>query len=114
MTLRVQERISKYYKHYSEHIVYEHQVFDVKGLSTRTAHDLELEKVFVDLRLDRTAIHKTSPDPLRLPEHLRQGAHTIWEYLAHEHLVIVGAPGSGKTTLLKHLALTLAQPKKYP
>jgi predicted NACHT family NTPase len=99
-------------------MVAEHQIFDMKGLSTRSAHDLTLEHVFVDLRLHPQPPHRANADPIRLPEAL-QGTHSIWEYLsnaalANPHLVVLGAPGSGKTTLLKHLALTLAQPKKHP
>lgn len=118
LTVRMQELASRYYRRYCRYLVYEHQVFDVKGLSTRTAHDLELEQVFVDLHINPIPAHRVSADPLRLPESL-QGIHSIWDYLssaalANSHLVVLGAPGSGKTTLLKYLALALAQSKKYP
>jgi energy-coupling factor transporter ATP-binding protein EcfA2 len=119
ITLRAQWLFSRNHRRYCQHLLYEHQVFDVKGLSTRTAHDLDLEQVFVELSIDPTAPHQTSADPLRVPKELRQGKHSIWDYLsssslANPHLAIIGAPGSGKTTLLKHLALTLAQRKTYP
>ncbi len=115
--LRMQETLSDYRKRYCRYLIYEHQVFDVKGLSTRAAHDLELEQVFVELGIDPRPAHQASPDILNIPEDLRQGEHSIWDYLsstslANRHLVIIGAPGSGKTTLLKHIALTLAQHKK--
>src|SRR5947209_2156261 len=118
ITTRAQASAFHYHRHYYEYLVYEHQVFDVKGLSTRTAHDLELEQVFVDLRINSIPSHQASANPLSLPTQ-NEGKHSIWDYLsspsfANPHLVILGAPGSGKTTLLKHLALTLAQPKKYP
>jgi energy-coupling factor transporter ATP-binding protein EcfA2 len=79
-----------------------------------------LEQVFVDLRVNPIPAHQASADPLypsAVPEDL-QGIHSIWDYLstpalANSHLIILGAPGSGKTTLLKHVALTLAQPRKY-
>jgi energy-coupling factor transporter ATP-binding protein EcfA2 len=115
--LHVQEFSSGYFRRYCQHLVYEHQVFDVKGLSTRTAHDLELEQVFVELSIDPTAAHQAPADPLRTPEPLVKGEHSIWEYLSsldNRHLVMIGTPGSGKTTLLKHIALTLAQPMKNP
>jgi len=116
ITIRAQEVTSRYYRQYFYYVEAEHQIFDMKGLSTRTAHDLALERVFVDLLIHPLPPHQANTDPIRLPEAL-QGAHSIWEYLsnpmlANPHLVILGAPGSGKTTLLKHLALTLAQPKK--
>jgi energy-coupling factor transporter ATP-binding protein EcfA2 len=115
---RTQEIASGYERQYCQHLVYEHQVFDVKGLSTQTAHALELEHVFVELSIDPKAPHQASADLLPIPEHLRQGEHSIWDYLssfsslANPHLVILGAPGSGKTTLLKHITLILAQHKQ--
>jgi energy-coupling factor transporter ATP-binding protein EcfA2 len=116
--LRVQDMASGYQRHYCQHLIYEHQVFDVKGLSTQTAHALELEQVFVELSIDPIPAHQTSPDLLRLPEPLHSGKHTIWDYLnanrsIDQHLVIIGPPGSGKTTLLKHITLTLADRKRY-
>ncbi len=102
---------------YYKYITYENQIFDVKGLSTRTVHDLDLEQIFVELNIDTRPIYQTNSDLLKVPEPLREGHHTIWDYLSapelqHQQLVIVGAPGSGKTTLLKHIALTLARHKQ--
>src|SRR5947209_6033573 len=53
----IQEKTSRYYRHYYQSLIYEHQIFDVKGFSTRTAHDLELEQVFVDLRINPKPPH---------------------------------------------------------
>jgi predicted NACHT family NTPase len=82
-------------------------------------YTLELEQVFVDLRLDPKALHEANVDPLaRKPSaHVLAGQHAIWWYLEaealqHQHLILLGPPGSGKTTLLKHLALTLVHPQK--
>ena len=118
LTLGVQEMTAHYSERYCQYLVYEHQVFDVKGLSTRSAHDLELEQVFVQLRVNTLPAHQASGNPFARAT-LLQGTHTIWDYLvapvlSNHHLVILGAPGSGKTTLLKHLALRLAEPKKSP
>lgn len=114
---RVPGIFSRYRWRYCRYVVYEHQVFDVKGLNIRAAYDLELEHVFVELDVDPTPVHQASADLLKVPESLRQGEHDIWEYLAapsllHWHFVVVGTPGSGKTTLLKHIALALAQERK--
>ncbi len=118
LTIRVQDIISGYRRQYCQFLVFEHQVFDVKGLSTQTAHALELEHVFVEPSVDPKPAHQTSPDPLRLPESLQKGKHLIWDYLDgnlinNKHLAIIGAPGSGKTTLLKHITLILADRKQY-
>lgn len=116
LTARGQVHFSGYRRHFCQHLIYEHQVFDVKGLTTRAAYDLELEHVFVELSVDPTPAHQTSANPLRVPPHLRDGDHTIWDFLSsrvlqNQHYVIIGAPGSGKTTLLKHMALLVAQGK---
>src|SRR5437667_5137267 len=80
--MRTQEITSDYEREYCQHLVYEHQVFDVKGLSTQTAHALELEHVFVQLSFDSKAPHQANADPLQVPEHLRQGKREIWDYLS--------------------------------
>src|SRR5579859_460037 len=88
---------SRYRWRYCQRIVLEHRAFDVKGLSTQTAHALELEYVFVELNIDPKPVHQTSPNPLKVPEPLRHGEHAIWDYLStpdlsRQHFVIIGAP----------------------
>lgn len=107
------------YRHkYLEYLVYQHRTFDVKGLSTQGPYNLELENVYVQLDVDPTPIGDISTNPLSaLPENLRSGSHTIWQYVADKNttrhnFVVLGAPGCGKTTLLKHVAITLAAPKR--
>jgi energy-coupling factor transporter ATP-binding protein EcfA2 len=111
--------LSRYRRRYYQHLIYEHQVFDVRGLSTQMAHSLELEHVFVLLDMSPTPAPQASTNLLKVPQQLSQGEHDIWGYLsssplADQHFVIIGPPGSGKTTLLKHIVLTLTQPKKAP
>jgi len=107
-----------YYRHYRRYFFEEHRDLDVKGLSTQGTCTLDLEHVFVELRVNPKVPHEASADPLRFPIELRTGSHTIWEYLQakplhEEHLVVLGAPGSGKTTLLKHLGLALLYPRRF-
>jgi energy-coupling factor transporter ATP-binding protein EcfA2 len=110
---------SRFRRKYLEYLVYQNRAFDVKGLSTQGPYNLDLEKVYVQLDVDPTPLHGVATNPLQeLPEHLKAGEHTIWQYLtergAQEHnFAILGAPGSGKTTLLKHMALTLAGPAHH-
>src|SRR6266700_1924837 len=101
-------------RRYRRYFCYEHSDLDMKGISTRGTYTLDLEQVFVEVRLDPTPAGKASHDPLRLPSPLQGGRHAIWDYLVHldQHLVILGAPGSGKTTLLKHLGLRVAQKRR--
>jgi energy-coupling factor transporter ATP-binding protein EcfA2 len=110
-------------KQYFTHLQYQHRDFDIKGLSTQTIHTLELEQVFVELKLQPQVAHDTSSDPLsRKPNKLRSDSFPIWHYfslLANDEkaqnakIAIVGPPGSGKTTLLKHMALLLTHSNKH-
>jgi len=116
--ITLQSMFSHYKSKYLEYMVYQHRVFDVKGLSTQGPYNLELERVYVQLGVDPTPAHEVSSNPIhKLPERLRSGSHSIWEYITNKntrrnHYAILGAPGSGKTTLLKHMALTLASPRR--
>ncbi|HLO18780.1 MAG TPA: NACHT domain-containing protein [Anaerolineales bacterium] len=114
----LQGLFSGYKSKYLEYIVYQHRVFDIKGLSTQGPYNLELEKVYVNLEVDPTPVHEASSNPIHmLPPALQSGSHSIWEYIVNNNpqrnnYAILGAPGTGKTTLLKHIALTLAAPKR--
>ena len=108
----VQNALSRYYRHYRAYFCYEPRDLDLRGMSIQGDYTLDVEDVFVELRLDPKPAYAASPDLLRLPEPLRTQRQTIWDYLRagplrDQHLVILGAPGSGKTTLLRHLGLTL-------
>jgi energy-coupling factor transporter ATP-binding protein EcfA2 len=116
--------LSHYHHHYCRYFRYEYRDLDVKGITTQGVYTLDLEDVFVELRVDPKAPHETSADPLHMPTppsqvpaELRSGSHTIWEYLVTPYLhdqqfVVLGPPGSGKTTLLKYLGLALIHRKR--
>jgi len=99
---------------YLRHLVYEHRIFNIKGLRTRGTYTIELEQVFVELRIaPSTAPNQSHRNLLTIKE--LQGNKPIWEFLRCSKtakgqllLAIIGAPGCGKTTLLQHIALTLA------
>ena len=107
-------------KKYLTLLRYQNRDFDIKGLSTQTDHTLELEQVFVDLKLQSQVAHKATSDPLQnIPAKFRGDSFPIWQFLPllsqeqnHQNakIVIVGPPGCGKTTLLKHMALLLTLP----
>ena len=104
-------------KQYYEYLEGQHRDFDVKGLSLQGPFTLELNQVFIELSIDPTTIQQMSANPIPVPQALRQGSHSIWDYLASahladQHLVIIGPPGSGKTTLLKHITLLLLAHRK--
>jgi len=107
----VQAVVSRYHRHYLKWIFYRHRDFDVKGLTTQSTYNLELEQVFVDLTIQPPPPGGTPADPIRpFPKELT-GRRSIWDYLTSEsftdHLALIGAPGSGKTTLLKKIALQM-------
>jgi energy-coupling factor transporter ATP-binding protein EcfA2 len=109
--------LSRYHHHYCRNFHYAHQDLDVKGMSTQGTFTLELEHIFVDLRLDSKPSHQASANLVPLPMELQTESHSIWEFLQASalhphHLVLLGAPGSGKTTLVKHLGLLLVQRKR--
>ena len=113
----VQSLVSHYRKKYCQYLGFQHRDFDVKGLSLQGPYTLELDQVFIELSIDPTTIQQMSANPIQVPQALREGSHSIWDYLAStplagQHLVVIGPPGSGKTTLLKHITLTLVARRK--
>ncbi len=103
---------SGFRRRYFQQLRYRHRVFNVRGLRTQGVFTLELERVFVDLKLAPQSLEAISPDLLRAEGLTRTSS--IWEMLVSEHgafrsLAVIGAPGCGKTTLLQHLALIFAQ-----
>jgi len=113
---RVQEIRSGYRKQYLKHLFSECRDFDVKGLTTQGTYALELQQVFVELSIDPRPPHEALSDPIpKLPDHLLQGRHEVWEYLSdNRSLAVLGAAGSGKTTMLRHIALVIASRGRHP
>src|SRR5436309_2995175 len=96
----LQALFSRYHRRYLDWIFYRHRDFDVKGLTTQSTYNLELEQVFVDLTIQPPPPGGTPADPLRpFPKELT-GRRSIWDYLTSDqftdHLALIGAPGSGK------------------
>lgn len=99
-------------KRYAEMLRFEHRWFDVKGLTTQSRHTLELEKVYVELRIATEQFHKATMSTF--VDKKRDGQH-IWNYMtAYERpIVILGPPGSGKTTLLRSMVLQLLNKRTH-
>lgn len=98
-----------------KHVVANQGIFNVRGLGLINTYTLELDNVFVDLRImpsGNPQRARVSPvDPGRYV-----GAQQVWDFSrAIERsddngiaLAIIGPPGSGKTTLLQHMAISYA------
>ncbi|MGI9060690.1 MAG: NACHT domain-containing protein [Ktedonobacteraceae bacterium] len=110
--------LSRYHRQYYRYLRYQHRDFDVKGLSTMGTYALELDQVFVELRIDPSTPQTASGSPIQVPHTLlAEKTHSLWDYLTatslrQQHLVVIGPPGSGKTTLLKHVVLGLTAQHK--
>src|SRR5450755_1911246 len=104
--------LSRYHRQYYSYLRYQHRDFDVKGLSTLGTYALELDQVFVELRIDPSTLQTASGSSVQVPHTQLPETHSLWNYLTspalrQQHLVVIGPPGSGKTTLLKHVVLGL-------
>ncbi|MBI4878645.1 MAG: SUMF1/EgtB/PvdO family nonheme iron enzyme [Planctomycetes bacterium] len=92
---------------YLEWLVRRLRYVDVPGISTRDVNNIELDRVYVKLRIvsrrtrheDRDTETGAARDDLDLKDVLPTS----------ELLAITGEPGSGKTTLLRYVALLLAR-----
>jgi energy-coupling factor transporter ATP-binding protein EcfA2 len=106
----------RYLRTYCENLAAEFRTLNLLGRDT----PLDLEKIYIALRMSRHARPDLLPDPGRADvgpqgEDLRRArrqdkALEVEAALGlSARLVILGDPGAGKTTLLKHLALRAAQ-----
>ena len=83
-------------------------------MKTKGPFTLDLEKVFVPLRLDPKSAEDISPAMVQKAREEKRNLQ-IWDFLANtDHpayrtIAVIAAPGAGKTTLLEHLALIYAK-----
>lgn len=105
---------SPFEKRYTRSLIYAYRDFRTDGIRTHGPFALDLEKVFVPLRVAPESLDHIPSDMIRATDSA-ESLH-IWDFLAvvkrqpaFQRLVIIGAPGAGKSTLLEHLALTYAK-----
>jgi NACHT domain len=99
---------------YYESLIFACRDFRTQGLKTKGPFTLDLEKVFVPLRVAPESAEQVMAGMLQ-----GRGANEglkIWDFLAQlkkqpafRRIVLIAPPGAGKSTLLEHLTLTYAQ-----
>ena len=110
-------RFSKFQGKYYQHFIYICRDYRTQGLKTKGPFTLDLEKVFVPLRVAPESAGNISPAMIQSRDSTE--GLSIWDFLAasrksnnnynYRTIVIIGAPGTGKTTLLENLTLTYAK-----
>ena len=97
---------------YYQSLIYKYRNYRIQGLKTKPGVGLDLEKLFVSLR-----VAPESPDRISsamIQSEKQKGKLSIWDFLARSKeqsyrcIAIIAPPGAGKTTLLEHITLTYA------
>ena len=102
-------------KRYYKHLIFKYRSYRTQGLKTKGPFSLDLEKIFVPLRLLPESASKISSELIQ--RQTKEGKLELWNLLEKrlakdlifKPIAIIGAPGTGKTTLMEHMCLTLAQ-----
>jgi hypothetical protein len=105
---------SQFRRRYYQNLIYAYRDYETQGLKTRGPFTLDLEKVFVPLRVAPESVDHI-PSAMMQPETVRE-SRQIWDFLSaiatqpsFRRMVVIAPPGLGKTTLLEHLTLTYAK-----
>ena len=99
---------------YYQNLIYKCRDFRTQGLKIKGPFTLDIEKVFVPLRIAPETLDRISAAIIQTSG--KADHHSIWDFLvaskkepAYRRMAIIASPGSGKTTLLEHLTLTYAK-----
>ncbi|MCG8367901.1 MAG: NACHT domain-containing protein, partial [Pseudanabaenales cyanobacterium] len=102
---------------YYQSLIYTYRDFRTQGLKTKGPFALDLEKVFVPLRVAPESMNQITSAMLQAAK-AEKDSLGIWDFIARlnsqpafQRIVVLGPPGSGKTTMQEHIALTYAQNK---
>ena len=98
---------------YYKALIFKHRNYQTQGLKSQGPFKLDLQKIFVPLRVAPESPERISAAMIREGEtaanlEVWDFLATLTEHRAYLHIAVLGAPGSGKTTLLEQLVLTYA------
>ena len=120
ITNKLEDLSSPFKRDYYKALEYKCRDDETQGLDNEFT--LELQKVFVPLKIATNYSGNTKQDIIPVTQHKPLSETTIWDCLAakndkgislYKRLVILGRPGSGKTTLLRHLTLIYATKQQH-
>ncbi|WP_204043807.1 NACHT domain-containing protein [Acrocarpospora phusangensis] len=103
-------RGARFARSYAKYVLSVLRFVDQKGLPTVGDNTPELDKVFVDVGLERRPPHQVSAHPLARQADGSE-RRSISSFIGRKEpaiIAVTGAPGSGKTTLLRHTARRVA------
>lgn len=107
---RLGQLASRFAARYREYVLGQVRYIEVKGLATVGFASPELDEVYVDVSLARTAPHAVGSGLLSATPTTER--RSIGEFLDQKEpriVAVLGAPGGGKTTLLRHTARELCR-----
>ena len=117
---QLEDLVSPFNRNYYKALEYQCRDDETQGLDNETT--LELQKVFVQLKIVAKSVSNTRQDIIPIPLNVNTLSEvTIWDCLAakndqgnskYKRLVILGRPGCGKTTLLRYLTLVYVTKQK--